>query len=159
MRNTWGLGVAFALCLMFSGASVAAQPSPTPSAIGQPGLTRTEAVELVLASDERFAGLADFEDLRRQASREFSLMSLLDSSYYRVLSTVATDMSGPEAIAFRYPSSWLIEVTLVEDCTDVAEDVVPWPDPCAWRHSWFHQVQPDGAVISLFDEGDPLPGS
>ena len=154
MRRIWGIAATTTLCLVFGGVSVTAQPSPTPAAIGQPGLTRAEAVELVLASDARYAGLPDFEGLRRRAAREFSYQPVLGSSYYRVLSSVATDYS-PEIIALRYPASWLIEVTLVSDCTDFVEDEVPAPDPCPWRHSWFYRVQPDGVVTNLFDEGDP----
>jgi hypothetical protein len=63
------------------------------------------------------------------------------------------------------PPSWLIEVTLVRDCTDwylpsdapeLSDDIEPFiDDPCGWRHSWFYRVRPSGEVELLFDEGDP----
>ena len=35
-----------------------------------------------------------------------------------------------------------------------SSETPPLPDPCEWRQSWFYQVQPDGTVSLLFDEGD-----
>ena len=61
------------------------------------------------------------------------------------------------------PSSRIVEVTLVRDCVRYSfpEGVQGWDgkepvadDPCAWRHSWYYRVQPDGRVTLLFDEGD-----
>lgn len=34
------------------------------------------------------------------------------------------------------------------------DEIGPWPDPFAWRHSWSYRVQPDGSVSLLLDEGD-----
>jgi hypothetical protein len=31
------------------------------------------------------------------------------------------------------------------------------PDPCAWRHAWYHLVSPDGDVRLIGDEGDLAP--
>ena len=157
MRRLCAAGVAIVVCLMLGGAFATAQPSPDPSTSGQARVTRAEAVALVLASDERFMGVEDFEQLRRRAAREMSLLPLLGSSYSRVLPTMTTEDPYEDMIEGRNPGNWLIEVTLVEDCTEPLDETIPLPDPCAWRHSWFYRVQPDGTVSLLFDEGDPPP--
>jgi hypothetical protein len=157
MHKLSAAGVAIVVCLMLGGAFATAQPSPVPWRSGQARVTRAEAVALVLATDERFAGVEDFEHLRRLAAREMSFLPLLGSSYYRVLPTLTTEEPYEDMIIWRHPGNWLIEVTLAEDCTEPHDETRPLPDPCAWRHSWFYQVQPDGTVSLLFDEGDPAP--
>ena len=154
MRRLCAAGVAIVVWLMVGGAFATAQSSPDPSTTGQAGVSREEAVALVLASDERFLGVEDFDHLRRLAAREMSLQPLLGSSYYRVLPTMTTEEPYEDIIVWRYPGDWLIEVTLVEDCTDPLDETGPVPDPCGWRHSWFYRVQSDGTVSLLFDEGD-----
>jgi hypothetical protein len=157
MRRLWAAGAAIVVCLMFGGAIATAQPSPDPGPSLPAPVSRAEAVGLVLASDQRFMGVEDFEQLRRLAAREMSFLPLLGSSYYRVLQTLTTEEPYEDMILWRYAGNWLIEVTLVEDCTEPLEETGPWPDPCAWRHSWFYRVQPDGTVTLLFAEGDPAP--
>jgi len=71
-----------------------------------------------------------------------------------VLSTDA-DLSREGLFVPRTPSSWLIEVTLVRDCEDLTSHTGLSPDPCGWRHSWYHRVHPDDTVTLLYDEGDP----
>jgi hypothetical protein len=154
MRRLWVAGAAIVVCLMLGGALATAQPSPDPWPSEQPPVTRAEAVALVLASDERFTGVEDFEHLRRLAAREMSFLPLLGSSYYRVLQTLTTEAPYADMLVWRYPGNWLIEVTLVDDCREPLAETGPWPDPCAWRHSWFYRVQPDGSVSLLLDEGD-----
>lgn len=154
MRRLCAAGLAVVVCLMLGGAFATAQPSPDPSTSGQARVTRAQAVALVLASDERFMGVEDFDHLRRLAAREMSLQPLLGSSYHRVLPTLTTEEPYEDMVVWRYPGDWLIEVTLVEDCAEPPEDIGPWPDPCAWRHSWFYRVQSDGTVSLLFDDGD-----
>ena len=46
----------------------------------------------------------------------------------------------------------------MRDCVEPTSGPVPALDPCAWRHSWYYRVQPDGTVSLLFDEGDPDEG-
>jgi hypothetical protein len=157
MRRLWAAGAAIVVCLMLGGAFATAQPSPELWPSDQAPVTRAEAVTLALASDERFTGVEDFEHLRRLAAREMSFLPLLGSSYYRVLQTLTTEAPYEDMILWRYPGNWLIEVTLVEDCTEPLDETGPWPDPCAWRHSWFYRIQPDGTVSLLLDEGDPSP--
>jgi hypothetical protein len=154
MRRLWVAGAAIVVCLILGGAFATAQPSPDPWSSEQAPVTAAEAVALVLATDERFAGVEDFEHLRRLAAREMSFLPLLGSSYYRVLQTLTTEAPYADMILWRSPGNWLIELTLVEDCTLPLDESGPWPDPCAWRHSWFYQVQPDGTVSLLLDEGD-----
>jgi len=148
------------LWLMLVSTATAAQPSPEAGAAEQTGLTREEAVALVLATDPRYADLPDFRRLEIERSANFDMGIILGSDYYRVLPTLPTEFSGLGFIDFRYPGNWLIEVTLVRDCAALydgdgpSSETPPLPDPCAWRHSWFYRVQPDGAVSLLFDEGD-----
>jgi hypothetical protein len=52
-----------------------------------------------------------------------------------------------------YPSSRLVEVNLAESCTEAPSDAAPFPDPCAWRHTWRCRVQDDTATL-LFDQVD-----
>jgi hypothetical protein len=115
---------------------------------------RAHAVALVLATDPRFADLPDYEVLLRKAQSEFDL-SLTVGSHYRVLPTDA-ELSQNGFLVYRAPSGWLIEVTLARDCAQPTRGATgPVPDPCGWRHSWYHRVQPDGTVTLLYDEGDP----
>lgn len=124
---------------------------------------REAAVSLVLTQDPRFEGVPDFERQAALANSNFDRTMLLASDYYRVLPTLATQFS-PWMYDLGYVANWLVEVTLVEGCvgnTDGAgppDGTAPWPDPCEWRHSWYYQVQPDGAVKLLFEEGHPDPG-
>jgi len=162
MRRLCAAGAALAVLLSLGGAIAMAQPSADPVPSGSAGITRAQAVTQVLASDERFVGVEDFEQLRRLAAREMSWQPLVGSSYFRVLPTVPIEQppeAAPEdVIRWRYPANWLIEVTLVEGCMEADfTSGPPWPDPCTWRHSWFFRVQPDGEVSVLFDEGDPAP--
>ncbi len=73
-------------CLMLAGTATLTQPSSATGGVpaDQPGLTRDDAVSLVLGSD-----------------------------YYRVLFTMPTQFAGLDSIDFRYPGNWLIEATLV----------------------------------------------
>jgi hypothetical protein len=150
-------------CLLFAGTATAAQPSPEAGPTEQTGLTRDEAVGLVLATDPRYAELRDFRRLEIERSATFDQGIILGSDYYRVLPTLPTEFSGLGLIEFRYPGNWLIEVTLVRDCSALYDDdgpsseTPPFPDPCDWRHSWFYRVQPDGTVSLLFDEGEATP--
>ena len=132
--------------------------------IGEPGpgftdcwrSARAHAVSLVLATDPRFAGLPDYELLLRKAMSEFD-MYLTVGSHYRVLPTDA-ELVQQGWYVYRTPSSWLIEVTLADDCLEPTSDPAPWADPCGWRHSWYYRVQPDDTVALLCDEGDPDDG-
>ena len=123
------------------------------------GITREAAVAFVLGSDPRFADLPDFEDVRAAGVAEFrTAEAVLMSDWYRVLGPTASELADLGAVSLRHPSSWLIETSLVEACTEPpAEADYPMPDPCAWRHSWYHLVSPDGSVTLLGDEGDPEP--
>ena len=149
-------------CLLLAGTATVAQPSSSASdaPTEQMGLTRDEAVALVLATDPRYVDLPDFRRLEIERSANFD-MGFLGSDYYRVLPTLPTEFSGLGFIDFHYPGNWLIEVTLVRDCATLydgdgpSSETPPLPDPCEWRHSWFYRVQPDGKVSLLFDEGDP----
>lgn len=150
------------LWLTLAGTAVAAQSSPGVDATEQSGLTRDEAVALVLATDPLYADLPDFTLLRREMAATFDMGAILGSDYYRVLDILPMDF--PDGfIDFRYPADWIIEVTLVRDCsTGDGDDPLrvgnaPLPDPCAWRHAWFYRVQPDGTVSLLFDAGDATP--
>jgi hypothetical protein len=117
---------------------------------------REEVVELVLAQDPRFAGLPDYERLRVEMAREFTVMPVAASPYYRVLPTMATEWSQVGFLTFRHPATWLIEVNLVDDCLEQeGEGILPIADPCGWRHAWYYRVEPDDTVTLLFDEGDP----
>jgi hypothetical protein len=156
MRH-WRVAVVTVLgCLLFTG-TVVGTSAPDPS---DPDARREEVVALVLAQDPRFADLPDYERLRVEASANFDSNRLLGSAYYRALSTVASAFT-PWMYDFGYPANWLIEVTLVEDCTPLptgdgpSSDTAPRPDPCAWRHSWFYRVAPDDTVTLLFEEGHP----
>jgi len=134
-----------------------ASPSPGKGASAEPGLTQAEAVALVLAADPRFADLPDWETLRLKTVAKFKPY-LLDSSYYHVLPTMGTDLAFWE-IPERAPGSWLIAVTLVQDCIEPPSDGARLTaDPCGWRHAWYYRVQPDGTITPLFDEGDPDEG-
>ena len=124
---------------------------------------REEVVALVLDQDERFAGVPDYERQWIKSKAEFSFDPIIGSGYYRVLPTSTTrwrEAVGMDLFAFRQPRNWLVEVVLVRDCAPHPRDVeveVPWPDPCAWRRSWFYRVTSDDAVTLLFEEGDPDP--
>ncbi len=131
-------------------------PSTSPGGNAATASTPTGAVALVLATDPRFAGLSDYEVLRRRTAAEFRPYIFLDS-YYRELPTRTAELSQWGS-AERQPGSRLIEVTLVRDCVEPTSGPVPALDPCAWRHSWYYRVQPDGTVSLLFDEGDPDEG-
>lgn len=153
MRVLGAPAVAALTALMLGSTAVMAESSPA----AQPQLTQDEAVSIVLATDPRFEDLPDYEDLRREAAATFDMGSLFSSDYYHVMPT-ATVFSDVGLIDFRQAGSWLIEATLVRDCTDPddsSDAPPPLADPCAWRHSWFYRVQPDGTVSLLFDEGDP----
>ena len=159
MRALMSSVIGTLLCLTLVSTATAAQPSP--EAGPEPlGLTRDEAVALVLATDPRYADLPDFRRLEIERSANFDMGIILGSDYYRVLPTLPTEFSGLGFIDFHYPGNWLIEVTLVRDCATLydgdgpSSETPPLPDPCEWRHSWFYRVQPDGAVSLLFDEGD-----
>ena len=151
-----------AMMLLVPG-GVVAQDTTTASDDPAEQLTRDEAVALVLATDPRFAALPDYERLRLEATSNFDMGIIFGSDYYRTLPTMPTQFSELGIFDFRYPTNWLIEVTLARECADLDEeagpssDTGPWPDPCEWRHSWFHRVHPDGTVTLLFDEGDPPP--
>lgn len=159
-RSMLGVVLMTLACSALVSSATVAQPSPSGSAgpTEQMGLTRDEAVALVLATDPRYADLTDFHRLEIERSAGFDIM--FGSDYYRVLPTLPTDMAELGFISFHYPSNWLIEATLVRDCAELNDDGgpvsldAPWPDPCEWRHSWFYRVRPDGTVSLLFDEGD-----
>lgn len=122
-----------------------------------PFAQREEVVALVLAQDERFAGLPDYERQAVLASANFDTVGmLLSEDYYRVLPSQSSYFS-PWWVDFGYPSSWLVEVNLVDGCVEPSSDDPPIPDPCEWRHSWLYRVQPDGSVALLYEEGDPDP--
>lgn len=160
MRTLMLSVMAVLTCLTLVSAGTVAQPSPEAGPTGQTGLTRDEAVELVLASDPRFADLPDFARLEIERSANFDMGIILGSDYYRVLPTLPTQYLGQGFIDFHYPGNWVIEATLVRDCVSISEALDPTVglrDPCEWRHSWFYRVQPDGTVSLLFDEGDPDP--
>jgi hypothetical protein len=143
-------------CSLLAAAVVVAQPSrpATDGLTEQPGVTREEAVALVLATDPRFTDLPDYEVQRRKMASQFSLMPVLGSDHYHVLPTLTAQASGPDWDYYGYPSNWLIEVALIRRCVEPAEDSGPWADPCEWRHNWFYRVTPDGDVALLFEEGD-----
>ena len=165
MRTLMNSVMGALLCLTLVSTATAAQPSPEAGPTEQMGLTRDEAVALVLATDPRFADLPDFRRLEIERSANFDMGIILGSDYYRVLPTLPTEFSGLGFIDFHYPGNWLIEVTLVEDCSTLydgdspSSETPPLPDPCEWRHSWFYRIQPDGTVSLLFDEGDATPMS
>ena len=118
---------------------------------------REEVVALVLAQDERFAGLPGYERQAVLASANFDTVGmLLSEDYYRVLPSQSSSFS-PSLVDFGYPSSWLVEVNLVNGCVGPPSDDPPIPDPCEWRHSWLYRVQTDGSVALLYEEGDPDP--
>lgn len=151
------------LCLTAVSTATAAQPSPEAGSTEQLGLTRDEAVSLVLAIDPRYTGLPDFARLDIERRSNFDMGILLGSDYYRVLPTLPSEFAGLGFIDFRYPGNWLIEVMLVRECATLhdgdgpSSGTPPLPDPCEWRHSWLYRVQPDGTVSLLFDEGDATP--
>lgn len=160
MRNFFGILLALSLVLA-TGATVHAR-TPAPALddeAGAVGITREEAVALVLVSDPRFADLPDFDMVRQEGTAEFrTVEAVLLTDWYRVLGPTASALAELGAVSFRSPTSWLIEVNLVEACTEPPADVeFPMPDPCAWRHSWYHHVTPDGHVTLIGDEGDPEP--
>ena len=151
----------FALSLVLSAGSPAGAQSAVPTGdVGaeRAGITREEAVSLVLASDPRFAGLPDWEDLEKESAAAFSFAPLLMSGYHRVLGPTTSDLAEHGVVAFRQPTGWLIETSLVEGCTEpsAAADL-PMPDPCGWRHTWYHFVGSDGSVTLLAEGGDPDP--
>ena len=157
MRRLWAGGTVALVCLVVGSAASLAQSSASEDPrLAESDALREDAVALVIAEDPRFADVADWEQLRREAARSFVLYPLVGSDYYRVLATSASELS-PAWFDFGYPSNWLIEVTLVRDCLEPSGDTGPWPDPCEWRHSWFYRVAPDRSVTLLFEEGDPEP--
>jgi hypothetical protein len=151
----------FALSLVLSAGSPAGAQSPVPAddaGTATAGISREEAVSLVLASDPRFGGLRDYEDLEKEQAAQFSFAPLLTSGYHRVLGPITSALAEYGVVSFRHPTGWLIETTLVEACTKPSADAdYPLPDPCAWRHTWYHLVASDGSVTLLADEGDPEP--
>ena len=156
----WRVAVMAVLgCLLFTGTAVSASDDEATD----PNARRGEVVELVLAQDARFTGLPDFERQRIKQASQFSFDPIIGSGFYRTLPTLASTFT-PWIFDFGYPANWLVEVTLVQDCTplptsDVPSgdtDTAPWPDPCEWRHSWFYRVE-DDTVTLLFEEGDPDP--
>jgi hypothetical protein len=152
--------IPLALSLVLSTGSWASAQSSAPALDdGTANITREAAVALVLATDPRFADLPDFEDVRAAGAAEFrTAEAVLISDWYRVLGPTATELADLGAVSLRHPGSWLIETSLVEACADPEGDIeFPMPDPCAWRHSWYHLVSPDGSVTLLDDEGDPEP--
>ena len=156
MRALMNSAIGTLLCLTLVSTATAAQPSPE-AGPEQLGLTRDEAVALVLATDPRYADLPDFARLEIESSAYFDLGIKFGSGYYRVLPTLPTQYLGQGFIDFHYPGNWVIEATLVRDCVSISEALDPTVglrDPCEWRHSWFYRVQPDGTVSLLFDEGD-----
>ena len=163
MRTPMLTMMGMSLCLTLVSTATAAQPSPEVGPTEQIGPTREEAVGLVLATDPRYADLPDFARLELERRANFDMGIILGSDYYRVLPTLPTEFSGLGFIDFHYPGNWLIEVALVRDCATLyagdgpSSETPPLPDPCAWRHSWFYRVQPDGTVSLLFDEGDATP--
>jgi hypothetical protein len=156
MRALMNSAMGTLLCLMLVSTATAAQPS-SEAGPEELGLTRDEAVALVLATDPRYADLPDFRRLEIESSADFDLGIKFGSDYYRVLPTLPTQYLGQGFIDFHYPGNWVIEATLVRDCVSISEALDPTVglrDPCEWRHSWFYRVQPDGTVSLLFDEGD-----
>ena len=157
----WRLAVMTVLgCLLVVGTTAgASEDAESPYSNAR----RDEVVAFVLAQDERFAGLPDYERQWIKQQAEFSFDPIIGSGYYRVLPTSTTrwsDSIGMDLFAFRQPRNWLIEVVLVRACAPHprgGEVEARWPDPCAWRHSWFYRVQSDDSVTLLFEEGDPDP--
>ena len=152
--------IPLALSLALSTGSRASAQSSAPAldnGTTDAGITREAAVALVLATDPRFADLPDFEDVRAAGAAEFrTAEAVLMSDWYRVLGPTATELADLGMVSLRHPGSWLIETSLVEACADPEGDIeFPMADPCAWRHSWYHLVSPDGSVTLLGDEGDP----
>lgn len=143
-------------CLVVLG-TVAAASAADPT---DPDARRDEVVALVLAQDARFTGLPDYERQQIKQQSQFSFDPIIGSGFYRTLPTLASSVT-PWMFDFGYPATWLVEVTLVDGCTPLptgegpSSDTAPWPDPCAWRHSWFYRVEPDDTVTLLFEEGDP----
>jgi len=158
MRTLRAAIAATLACLVLTG-TLAAEDAP----VEQAELTRDDAVALVLATDPRYTDLPDYERLEIERGFTFDMGVILGSDYYRVLPTLPTEFSLLGFIDFHYPGNWLIEATLVRDCSALydgdgpSSDTPPLPDPCEWRHSWFYRVQPDGTVSLLFDEGDTTP--
>ena len=164
MRRLWASSAAALLSIVLGGVSVIAQSADPrgPSSIEQAGLTRDEAVALVLAQDARFTELPDFERRRIEMASQFSFNPIIASGFYRVLPTVTTQWSyagpGTDAFVFRQPRNWLVEVVLVRDCLElVGGKTGQLDDPCASRHAWYYRVHPDGTVTLLFEEGDTMP--
>lgn len=151
--------LALALLLISSSAAVAQHgAAASPDEPASAGLPREEAVALVLATDPRFAGLPDWEDLRLRASAEFrTFEATFMTDHFRVLGPTVSEFQMLGWVTLRQPASWLIETTLVERCSEPELDTVPTPDPCDWRHIWVHRVAADGRVTLLFEEGDPDP--
>lgn len=146
-----------ALLVLAVGGVARGQPAPASPGQAPPAASdgsRERAVATVLAADPRFAALPDYETLRRRSQAEF-VPYILYSSYYRVLPGVATDLALFGSTP-RTPSSWLVTVMLVTDCSEPSPGGdPPAADPCAWRHAWTFRVLPDGGLSLLFDEGDP----
>jgi hypothetical protein len=142
-----------------------AAPSPAPSVVGAPspepaGVPSPEPAggpgdlaAVLGALDPRFRGIADYADLRRRTMRDFR-PHVLTGSYYRLLDTIRTDLGMFGEPGGADVMSRIVEVTLVRDCADV-ETLPAADDPCAWRHTWYLRIAPDGAVTTLFEEGSP----
>ncbi|MFO7531863.1 MAG: hypothetical protein R6W93_05340 [Candidatus Limnocylindrales bacterium] len=148
-------------CVLLTGTAAAASDDASPT---DPNARRDEVVALVLAQDERFTSLPDYERQRIKQQSQFSFDPIIGSGYYQVLPTATTrwsDSVGMDLFAFRQPRNWLVEVVLVRDCVPMATGTVvePLPDPCAWRHAWYYRVESDDTVTLLFEEGvpDPMP--
>lgn len=159
MRHSWTAGVA-ALSLAVAAGTAATASDET--AQTDPFARHEEVAALVLAQDPRFADTPDIERLETLARSNFDFSILLGSDYYRVIAGPASSFS-PWAFDLGYEANWLVEVTLVDGCTDIASEqgpsseTAPLPDPCEWRHSWFYRVAPDDTVTLLFEEGHPDP--
>ena len=143
--------------MLLMGTAAAASDDANPT---DPNARRDEVVVLVLAQDERFAGLPDHERQWIQSKAEFSFDPIIGSSYYRVLPT--QNVWYAPLMDFGDGGSALVEIILVEGCEvpeDDSELLTPdlsrYEDPCAWRHSWLYRVEPDDTVTLLFEEGDP----
>jgi hypothetical protein len=137
-------------------------PSPGPpwdSVVLPAGIDRGGAVARVLATDPRFAGLPSYDVLEHESAALFSFAPLVTSSYVRVVPTPQTDLADLGGVTFRHPLGWFVETTLVVGCLDRAQlDLGPVrADPCAWRRTWFHHVEADGTVLTLWEAGDPEP--
>jgi len=152
MRRPVLASVSLALSLWAVGMPATAQsPSPTPPAT--PGALALAAVRAV---DPRFGDIDDFSRAQQRVSREFDWAPVVAGSWIRLVPTYGSDMDLhpslqlPDWVA---PRVRVVEVMLVADCAELADNGFPDDDPCGWRHQWLYRVLPTGEVVLLYDQG------